>query len=222
VSPLLSNAYLHAVLDTWFVGEIQPRLEGPAHLVRFADDFVIVFASERDARRVYDVLPNRFGKYGLTLHPDKTRLLHFVREPKEDDRADAEGRSRGFDFLGFTHVWAKSRKGRWVVRQLTAKTRFVRALKAVSAWCEDARHSAISDQVRTLGAKLRGHYEYFGVTGNIARLRRFKYWVVRVWRSWLDRRSQKAGMNWTKFRLLLERYPLPEPVVAKSVFRVRR
>lgn len=223
VSPLLANVYLHEVLDAWFVRDIQPRLAGKAHLIRYADDFVIVFSSEQDARRVYDVLPKRFAKYGLTLHPDKTGLVHFAREPEGDGHdTDAQRRRRGFDFLGFTHVWGKSRSGRWVVKQLTATSRFARALKAVSAWCREGLHLPIRDQARALGAKLRGHYQYFGVTGNMARLQRYRREVLRVWRFWLDRRSQKARMNWEKFNLLLQRYPLPVAVVAHSVYADRR
>jgi group II intron reverse transcriptase/maturase len=117
ISPILANIYLHEVLDTWFVREVQPRLSGRAHLVRFADDAVLVFANEQDARKVMDVLPKRFGKYGLTLHPEKTRLVEF-RRPKLWPPSGGSGSGPGtFDFLGFTHFWCKSRTGKWVVKQ---------------------------------------------------------------------------------------------------------
>lgn len=121
ISPLLANIYLHEVLDEWFVNDVRPRLKGQATLVRYADDFVFVFAKKEDAERVFDVLPKRFGKYGLTLHPDKTRLVAFQRPKRGDDGDDGPD---SFDLLGFTHHWGLSRKGNWVVMMRTAKDRF--------------------------------------------------------------------------------------------------
>jgi group II intron reverse transcriptase/maturase len=210
ISPLLANVYLHEVLDMWFEREVRPRLHGRALLVRYADDVVILFSCEHDARRVVDVLPKRFGKYGLTLHPDKTRLVDF-RRPGPPPRSP-EGRSAGpasFDLLGFTYHWARSRRGFWVVKQRTASDRFGRALKSVAQWCRLNRHRAVVQQWETLGAKLRGHFGYFGLAGNSTALARFRHAVTGVWRKWLNRRSQKARMSWGRMNKLLERYPLP-------------
>ena len=151
ISPLLANVYLHEVMDKWFANEVKPRLAGEAHLVRYADDLVLVFTREGDARRVMEVLPKRFGKYGLTLHPTKTRLVKF--RPPGPGREDPGT----FDFLGFTLYWGKSRKGRWVIQRKTARGRFNRALKRITAWCKLHLHDAVRDQHRQLSLMVRGH-----------------------------------------------------------------
>jgi group II intron reverse transcriptase/maturase len=217
ISPLLANVYLHEVLDRWFETDVTPQLRGRAHLVRYADDFVITFEHEADARRVMNVLPKRFGKYGLTLHPDKTRLVKFTR-PRRAGNGDDNGDGPGsFELLGFNHHWGRSRKGNWVVRQTTMRSRLTRALKVVREWCRIHRHLPIAEQHQALGQKMRGHYGYYGITGNSAALARFAYEVRRIWHKWLSRRSQR-GMRWNRFRLLLAHYPLPQPRVVHSVF----
>jgi RNA-directed DNA polymerase len=164
VSPLLANIYLHEVIDRWFERDVKPRLRGRAFMVRFADDLVLAFSSDQDARRVWEVLPKRFGKYGLTLHPTKTRVLHF--RPRGSAQEPKDGiKKRGFEFLGFTHYWEQSRRGLWVVKQKTASSRFGRALRAVSEWLRNHRHDAVAWQHRQLERKLRGHDAYYGITG---------------------------------------------------------
>jgi group II intron reverse transcriptase/maturase len=212
ISPLLANIYLHKVLDEWVEEEVLPRMNGRAFLVRYADDFVMGFSNEKDARRVMDVLPKRFSRYGLTLHPEKTRLLRF--EPPREGRPPPES----FDFLGFTHFWAKSLTGRWMVKQRTASNRFRRALKKISVWCRDNRHAALAEQHQHLSAALRGHYGYFGIPGNSATIGRFQYEVSRVWQKWLARRSQR-GLTWAHFTELLRRFALPPPRVRAFTFR---
>lgn len=216
ISPLLSNVYLHEVLDVWFEQEVKPRLQGRAFLIRYADDFVLAFSHEEDARRVLAVLPKRFGKYGLALHPDKTRLVEFRRpdrRPPPEDRSDRGPNT--FDLLGFTHYWGLSRRGRWVVKQKTASGRFRRALKRVAEWCRQHRHQAIGEQQRSLAQKLRGHFGYFGITGNSEAISRFRERVIGIWCKWLGRRSQRARINWDRRHMLLERYPLPPARVAR-------
>jgi len=215
VSPLLANVYLHEVLDKWFESEVRPRLKGRALLIRYADDAAIAFSSEEDARRVMDVLPKRFGKYGLTLHPEKTRLVPFGRPRGNAGPGDEADH---FDLLGFTHFWGKSQRGNWVVKRKTAGSRFGRALRRVSQWCRIHLHQRVADQHRRLVQMLRGHYGYFGITGNANALARFLYEVRRVWRKWLDRRSRRTTMPWPRFVRLLERYPLPRPVVVHSIY----
>ena len=210
ISPLLANIYLHEVLDEWFVREVQPRLTRPAVLVRYADDFVLVFPRKVDAQRVLDVLPKRFGKYGLTLHPDKTRLVPFHRPDRDD--TDGHGGGPGtFDLLGFTYHWGLSRKGKWVVRRRTAKDRFNRTLRRIGEWCREHRHADVEVQHRALSRKLTGHYAYFGVTSNALALRRLWHETKAIWKKWLSRRSQRAYVSWEKMLRLLERYPLPLP-----------
>ena len=210
ISPLLANAYLHEVLDTWFEQTVKPVLKGRAFLIRYADDAVMVFQEERDARRVLAVLPKRCGKYGLTLHPEKTRLVQFKRPRGRDPEGPPPG---AFDLLGFTHFWAVSRKGNWVVKRKTAKDRFTRALRAVRQWCRAHRHLPVKEQWQALRRKLTGHYGYYGITGNSKALNRFGYFVECAWRKWLSRRSQRGSISWNDFRRLLAHYPLPAPAV---------
>lgn len=217
ISPLLANVYLHEVLDKWFASDVMPRLKGHAFLIRYADDAVIAFSSEDDARKVMGVLPKRFGKYGLKLHPEKTRLVKFIRPNKNDTPKDAD--SGSFDLLGFTHHWGKSLKGSWVVKRETARSRFGRALERVSQWCRTHLHQPIAEQHRQLVQKLRGHYGYYGITGNANALSRFLYEVTHVWQKWLHRRTGRGSMPWPRFTRLLGRYPLPPPRVVHSVYR---
>ncbi len=219
ISPILANVYLHEVLDTWFERVVKLRLAGESHMIRYADDVLIVCRMEEDARRLMNVLPKRFGKYGLALHPEKTRLVRFERpirrangqEPEPEDMPDT------FDFLGFTHYWGKSLKGNWVVLRKTAADRFRRGVKAISLWCRRHRHDPIPVQHRVLCAKLRGHYQYYGITANSPSLGRFSYQVVRIWQKWLNRHSRKAKMTWERYLKLLERYPLPKSKPVHSV-----
>ncbi len=221
ISPLLANVYLHYVLDEWFAREVQPRLQGRAYLVRYADDFVIGFTEDEDARRVMDVMPKRFGKYGLTIHPDKTRLVPF-RKPLGDrespDSANA-GRAGTFDFLGFTHFWARSRKGNWILKRKTAASRFTRAVRTIAQWCRFHRHDPVCEQHRVLCQKLRGHCAYYGITGNSFAISRFHYAVLRLWRKWLLRRRRAWRGTFDWFARLLQRYPLPSAIAVHSVCR---
>jgi RNA-directed DNA polymerase len=216
ISPVLANIYLHEVLDAWFEREVKPRLSGKAHLIRYADDAVLLFANDKDARKVMAVLPERFGRYGLTLHPEKTRLVEFRRPDRYPPSSGGGSQGPGtFDLLGFTHCWSKSRNGKWVVKQRTASDRFSRALKRVVDWCRKHRHDEVRAQHQALVRKLKGHFGYFGITGNSEALSRFRHEVTQAWRKWLDRRSQRARMTWERMMLLLKRYPLPRPRMSR-------
>ena len=217
ISPVLSNLYLHEVLDLWFEHEVKPRLLGRAFEIRFADDAALVFERKEDARRVLAVLSKRFAKYGLRLHPEKTHLVDFRSPP----RAGGGGsqRERSFGLLGFTHYWGRSRKGRWVVQRKTAKDRFTRALREIGRWCRAHRHWPVAAQQAALHRKLKGHYAYYGITGNGRALACFLYEVRRLWRKWLHRRSWRGRMTWEKFGRLVARYPLPQPRVVHSIYR---
>jgi RNA-directed DNA polymerase len=217
ISPMLSNIYLHEVLDRWFVAEVKPRLKGEAFMIRFADDAVLVFAQKEDAERVMDVLPKRFGKYGLTIHPEKTRLICFGKPPKsEDDGTPKPPRWDKFGFLGFTHYWGKSLKGLWVVKRKTEASRLIRALKKVMEWCRRNRHRPLGDQRRILAQKLNGHYAYYGITGNARSLCVFYRRVKAIWRKWLMRRSRGQYISMERFEEILQRYPLPTARVVHS------
>jgi group II intron reverse transcriptase/maturase len=218
ISPLLANVFLHEVVDVWFEHTVKPRLKGRARLIRYADDMLMVFAREDDARRVLAVLPKRFEKHGLTLHPEKTRLVKFNRPRSNDRQGGPSGPRAGtFDLLGFTHYWGRTRRGGWAVKRKTAADRFGRALRAVARWCRTYRHLTVREQWQALCRKLKGHFGYYGITGNSKALDDFRYRVKRVWRAWLSRRSQTAFIAWDRFALLEQRYPLPPVRLARPL-----
>lgn len=220
ISPLLSNIFLHYVLDEWFEQVVKPRLRGKAFLIRYADDFIMAFACESDARRVLEVLPKRFSKFGLTIHPEKTRLVRFVRPPWW---AKTNGPSKfqpgTFDFLGFTHYWGFSREACRIIQRQTAASRARRAIQAVADWCKCNRHRPIPEQHQTLSQKLRGHYAYYGLTGNSRALSSFYFAVQGLWRKWLSRRSWVSPLSWGQYQRLRERHPLPAPTMPHSWYR---
>jgi group II intron reverse transcriptase/maturase len=207
ISPLISNIYLHEVLDVWFEGEVKPRLSGRAKLIRFADDYVILFEQERDARRVQAVLGKRFGRYGLRLHEDKTRLVDFRRPRGKGSKSET------FVFLGFTHYWGRSRKGNRVVQRKTAKEKLKDGVRRIYLWCKRNRHIPVREQWRALCRKLHGHYGFYGISLNFRSISRFYEQVRRAWRKWLNRRSRNKDMPWSRFERLLMRYPLPRPKI---------
>lgn len=205
ISPLLANIYLHDVFDDWLVRHLAPRLRGSFVVARYADDIVLVFANERDARDTFEALPERFGAYGLELHPTKTRLLTFLRPDQTHERPST------FDLLGFTLFWGRSRKGTWIVKYKTAKDRLSRALKRIREWCRDHRHWSLKRQKEMLGSKLKGHCAYYGITSHYQSISLFYQEVRSIWRTWLGRRSQRGYVAWTKMLLILKAYPLPVP-----------
>ena len=216
VSPILANVYLDEVLDQWFEREVRPRLRGRGFLLRYADDFVLVFEQEADARRVMDVLPKRFARFGLTLHPEKTRLLDFRhpwQKPKFPGSPPGPTGDRAFDLLGFRHFWSTTRKGGWAVRQHTAGKRLSQKLQAINQWCRHNRHRPVAEQHAELLKKLDGHYSYYNRVGNARAAAMFRFSLIGTWRRWLNRRSQRARLWWHRFKKLLVRYPFPYPPV---------
>lgn len=216
VSPLLSNVYLHYVLDLWFELVVKPRLRGEAYLVRFADDFVICFQYRADAEKVLDVLPKRFEKFGLALHPDKTRLLEFGRFAEQNAKSRGEKKPATFDFLGFTHICAWSRWGRFTIHVRTMRKRLRRGLNEIAAWCRRHMHDPVKEQCAALNAKLRGHYQYYGRPTNMPSLRKFYRGVRRCWRKWLNRRTRGKIFTWEQYHQLLDRHPLLRPKITHA------
>ena len=207
------------MLDEWFEKEVRPRLKGQAFLIRYADDLVIGAAREDDARRIMDVLPKRMSKYGLTVHPEKTRLVRFQLPPtanSETEERDPPGPTT-FDFLGFTHYWGRSRRGEWVVKRKTANSRLKRALKALSEWCRKNLHLPLREQHQKLTHKLRGHYGYYGIIGNFYSLLEFREAARGIWRRQLSRRRRSQPMASSRFARLEERYNLPRARVVHGL-----
>ena len=215
ISPMLANVFLHHVLDEWFVKDVQPRMKGGCFLIRFGDDFIIGCELEADARRVMEVLPKRFNRFSLSIHPEKTVLIEFKRPPSREPSAPGKGT---FDFLGFTHYWAKTRRGYWVIKRKTVGKRLRRFMKAIWLWCRENRHQPLQEQYRILCSKLRGYYQYYGIRGNFRVLEAVFRHTHRAWRYWLSRRSHKGHINWQKFVALVhDKLPLPKPRIIQSI-----
>jgi RNA-directed DNA polymerase len=216
LSPLLGNVYLHHVLDLWLEQEVRPRLQGGMQLIRYADDFVIGFEREDDARRVMSVLGKRFERFGLKLHPEKTRLFPFAR-PR-----GGGGGGKGpttFDFLGFTIYWRRSWKGGWALGMKTRKARQRRAIVSVEEWCRRHRCLPILSQRAMLSRKLIGHYNYFAISGNNRSVGALYHRALTIWRKWLRRRSQRTRMTWERYDAFLRTHPLPAPTVRTCLWR---
>ena len=215
LSPLLGNVYLHYALDTWFEQEVKPRMRGKAHLIRYADDFVMCFEREEDALRVMRVLDKRLERYGLTLHPDKTRLVPFTRPPRGQQGGAGPGT---FDLLGFTIFWRRTRRGRWMMGAKTRSARLRRSIKAVYDWCRRHRHLPIQEQHAALVRRIRGHYNYFGINGNVHSIAHLEHMTKKAWYKWLRRRSQRKHLTWERFAEILTVYPLPRPHVVVQIW----
>ncbi len=212
---MLGNVYLHYVLDLWFETEVKPRLRGKATLMRYADDFIIGFAREDDARRVMAVLDQRLGRFGLTLHPDKTRLLPFRRPPQAQQRGKGPAT---FDFSGFTFHWRRTRRGRWRMWCKTRRASLRKAKKAIYDWCRRHRHQSMEEQHAALNRRLRGHFNYFGVSGNYQSLALLVEATKRAWYTWLCRRSQRKRLNWERCTDMLLWWPLPRPRITVQMW----
>ena len=203
------------MLDLWFERAVRPRMRGKAYLIRYADDLVIGFEREDDAKRVMAVLGRRFERFGLRLHPDKTRLVPFARP--QSGQASGKGPAT-FDFLGFTLYWGRTRRGRWVPAFKTRSARLRRAITAVADWCRSHRHLPVKQQHTALVRRISGHYNYFGVNGNSRSLGKLLFHAERAWHKWLGRRSQRAHMNWERFEDLLRDFPLPRPTIRVQIW----
>jgi len=208
ISPMLSNIFLHTVLDDWFVKELKPRLKRRCFLVRWADDFIIGCELEADARKALELLKERFEQFELSLHPEKTKLIPFGK-PVSSVLVDR--RNGTFDFLGFTFHWSRAREGYWVIKKKTIGKRLRRFMKGLWEWCRENRHKPLKEQHGDLCAKLRGYYQYFGVRGNYKPLEVVFEYAGKAWRYWLSRRSHKGGISWLKFEKIRAAFPLPIP-----------
>jgi len=211
ISPLLSNIYLHYVLDEWFTQAIQPRLKANSSLIRFADDFLLLFSNKEDAGRVMKVLAKRLQKYGLSLHPEKTKLVEVT------------GRDRGspstFDFLGFTHYMGKSRKGKRILKRKTSKKKLKASLQRMNEWMKANRGKPVDQLIHELNRKLRGHYGYYGITFNYPGLNHYHHKVRRMLHKWLNRRGGKPRWCWDRYTgQLLKQYPLDPPRIIHKCF----
>lgn len=215
LSPLLGNIYLHHVLDVWLEREVKPHLRGRTCLVRYADDFVIGFERREDAETVKQMVHQRMAEYGLRLHPEKTRLVPYQRPPRRQQGGKGPGT---FDFLGFTLLWRKTRRGHWAQSYRTRKARFQRAKKALNDYCRSHRHEPVKEQHASLCRRMRGHFNYFGVNSNFTSLWRLYEAARRIWFRWLRRRSQRVHLTWQRFEEILKAFPLPRPSIKVQIW----
>jgi group II intron reverse transcriptase/maturase len=216
-SPLLANIFLHTVLDVWFHEGMGPWLRERNSMVRFADDAVLVFENRDECEWVSKVMAVRMSDFGLTLHPTKTHIVDF-RFTQERNKRPGEHIGGSFDFLGFTHVWKRSRRGAWIVTRRTAKKRYAKALHNAYAYCQRHRHDPIAEQQQRLCRMMLGHYAYYGITGNAKSIRNFAHQVPHIWHKWLQRRSGMRKLTWERFNRLLKRFPLPTPRIVHRYY----
>ena len=215
ISPLLANIYLHYVLDDWYIKEVRPKMKGRSFLIRFADDFVLGFEYEEDARRFMNVLPKRFNKFGLDINKTKTSLVNFSK-PTNKNRV-SKGEST-FNFLGFTFYRGKTLKGYYTIKKKTAKKGLNRFMKMLWRWCRNNRHIPLKEQHQILCSKLRGHYQYYGVRCNYEALEKVYDFAYKAWRYWLSRRCHKGNIEWKKFTESIKRhFRLPTPRIIHSI-----
>jgi group II intron reverse transcriptase/maturase len=212
ISPILANIFLHTVLDEWFRTEVQPRMRGNCFLARFADDSVMGFSLKSDAERVYKVLPKRFERFGLRIHPEKSRMVQFSRPYWKQGKGPGS-----FAFLGFTHYWGKTLSGGWTIKRKTQGKRLSRFLSGIGDWCKENLHEPMAKQYGILSAKLRGHYQYYGVRGNFKMLEVVYEGTRAKWKKWLGRRNSKDRMGWGKFAAQVEAiFDLPKPRIVHA------
>lgn len=218
LSPVLSNVFLHYVLDLWFEKKLKTQVRGQIYLIRYADDFICMVQNGEEAKYVRQALQERFAKFGLELHPEKTRVLSFGRYERENAKRENR-KANTFDFLGFTHYCGTSRKGRFMVYRKTSQKKFRKKCKEINAWLKGIRNAVKTKEWWSiLKAKLKGHYQYYGVSGNIVSLRRYYTKTVELTRKWLNRRSQCKAFNWEGFGEYLKRYPLPKPRITYNLY----
>ena len=212
ISPILANIFLHTVLDEWFQEDVRPRMNGNCFLARFADDFVMGFSLKSDAERGYKVLPKRFERFGLRIHPEKSRMVQFSRPYWKQGKGPGS-----FAFLGFTHYWGKMLRGGWTIKRKTQGKRLSRFLSGIGDWCKEHLHEPMAKQYGILSAKLRGHYQYYGVRGNFKMLEVVYEGTRAKWKKWLSRRNSKDRMGWEKFAAQVEAiFDLPKPRIVHA------
>lgn len=217
VSPILSNIYLHYVLDLWFGKVVKRQCRGEAYMVRFADDFVCCFQFQHEAEKFYQELQLRLEKFGLSISAEKSKIIEFGKLAQAHSAKEGNKKPDTFDFLGFTHYCATSRRGYFVVRRKTSRKKYRASLMRMKVWIRKERHLNIKELIAQLKVKLRGHYQYYGVNDNGAMLKRFKRHTEIILYKWLNRRSQRRSFTWEAFERFLERWQLPEPKITVNV-----
>ncbi len=215
---MLSNIFLHYVLDLWFEKKIKPQTRGECHIVRYADDFICMVQYADEAQRIRQALQERFAKFDLELHPVKTKVISFGRYERINARRQKR-KANTFDFLGFTHYCGKSRNGKFKVGRKTSRKKFRKSCREMNTWLRTIRNSRkMKEWWPILRAKLIGHYQYYGVSGNSRSLGCFYEKTLWLVRKWLNRRSQRKSFSWTDYKDYLRHYPLPKPRITCKLY----
>jgi len=218
LSPILANIYLHYVLDDWFATTVKQHIVGFCEIVRYADDFICVVQYAKEGKRVEKALKNRFNKYGLEIHPTKSQTISFGKYEQQNAK-NQKRRANTFDFLGFTHFCDKTRNGKFKVGRKTSRKKFRAKMKTMNNWLKSTRNRMpLKEWWKILRAKLRGHFQYYGISGNYVSISKFNKLTVELTKKWINRRSQKRSMNWEQFNLYLEKYPLPKPKIMFNLY----
>jgi RNA-directed DNA polymerase len=219
ISPLLANIYLHYVLDLWFERVVKNSCRGEAHIIRYCDDFVCCFQYKDDAEKFYRALHQRLAKFGLEIAAEKSKIIAFGRYAEANCKERGMQKPGTFDFLGFTHYCSKSKKGRFRVKRMTSRKKLKVKIQAFKQWIKKSRHQDIEVTWKAVHAKLRGHYQYYGITDNIVMLGRYKRAVMKLLFKWLNRRSQRRSFNYEEWNNYLRWNPLPEPKIYVNIYR---
>ncbi|MCG2660214.1 MAG: group II intron reverse transcriptase/maturase [Kiritimatiellae bacterium] len=218
LSPMLSNVFLHYVLDLWFERKVKPQVKGQCYIARYCDDFICMVQNVEEARHIKQMLEERFTQFDLELHPEKTRVISFGRYERQNAKRQNR-KANTFDFLGFTHYCGESRKGKFIVGRTTNRAKFRKKCKEMNAWLKAVRNAVKTKEWwPILEAKLRGHYQYYGVSGNMPALRQYYAMTLRLALKWLNRRSQRKVYSWKRFMEYLKHYPLPTPRITHNLY----
>ena len=219
LSPILANIYLHYVLDLWFEKRVKQQVKGYTELVRYADDFVIGVQHREEAEKIRRDLDARFRKFGLSLSKTKTKVIEFGRFAKENQWRKGKIKPETFDFLGFTHYCTTTRDGRFMVKVKTSRKRMIRATSAMSSWLKTIRNKVDTKEIwKTLALKLTGHYQYYGISGNIEGIKWYYHKTMQITLKWMNRRSRKKSWNFEEFRKYLTENPLPIPKLQYAIY----
>lgn len=227
ISPIISNIYLHYVVDLWFEKCVRKQCRGAAYMVRYADDNIFCFENEKEANAFYKVLPERLSKFGLEISAEKSKIIAFGRNARKKDDDDDDGTTSGgkpetFDFLGFKHYCSKSRNGKFRIKRKTSSKKFRASLLRFKLWIQENRHMPSETLMKKLRRKLQGYYHYYGITDNSVMMRKFLEELRKHLFKNLNRRSQRRSYNWGKFPLFLKKYPLPKPKIYVNIFELKK
>lgn len=219
MSPILANIYLHYVLDIWYEYKLRKEIAGYTEMVRYADDFIIGAQTKEQAKQILKEVKTRLKKFKLEISTEKTRIIEYGRYAKENAKRRGKRKPDTFNFLGFTHYVGKSRKGNFLTKARTEKKRRNNAIKEMNVWLKKVRNKArIKDIWKVLESKLRGHYNYYGVSSNMKEIQNYYHKTIQLTYKWMNRRSQKRSFNWNKFNKYIKKYPLPKPALAVNMY----